>query len=393
MIKFIHKTVSLCNTCYRHIPANVYEESGNIMMDKVCPEHGHMTSVVETDPDFYYGLQHSEQLPYMVPSTVVFETTDKCNLNCPHCYHIPDNSSTDEPIETLISRVSKFPKDSKWVMAGAEPTVRKDFVEVCKRMHELNPQGFSVLTNGLKFSDRDFAQAAYDAGLLHLSFGLNHWTYQGKTVHDKQLAALSTAISIGYTIGYVGYTLESLDDVEDVLKEIAQIDNPQIHIYRIRCGSFIGRSSDSQRSYLSNLVKRVKGILGNAIQVGEFDNNPYHVTMHWGKIKLRLIQWPDVTNIDMEELNTGPWANFYEGPVTNFAHQVITRDAYINNNLPKLDRVPVKYECLSNVDKGDYNRPHWRDQWQGPVLISEFDWSIEGDMRPRSPTIIPITSY
>jgi hypothetical protein len=45
----------------------------------------------------------------------------------------------------------------------------------------------------------------------------------------------------------------------------------------------------------------------------------------------------------LDYLKTGPWSYFYDGPVTNFVHQVIMRDATINNNLPKLDEVPFIY--------------------------------------------------
>jgi uncharacterized radical SAM superfamily Fe-S cluster-containing enzyme len=32
---FIHKTVSLCDKCYRHIPGNVIEQDGQILLKKV----------------------------------------------------------------------------------------------------------------------------------------------------------------------------------------------------------------------------------------------------------------------------------------------------------------------------------------------------------------------
>ena len=186
----------------------------------------------------------------------------------------------------------------------------------------------------------------------------------------------------GYDLGYVGYTIESLDDVEDILKEISEIHDPKIMMYRIRCGSFIGRSADKQRSYLSNLVKKVQTILGEKVCFGVYDDNPYHVMMEWGSIKLRLIQWPDVTNIDMEELRTGPWCNFYEGPITNFVHQVITRDAYVNMKLPMLDIVPTRYQYRRINEP--FNNDHWRHHWSSPTTFKEFDFSI------TDPSMLPI---
>jgi len=383
---FIHKTVSLCDKCYRHIPGNVYEKDGMILMTKKCPEHGEMTSVVETDPEFYYGLQHSKDITSF--NQVLYEVTDRCQLNCPHCYHLPDNKVTDRSIDDILSQVKEFPRDCMPMFAGAEATLRKDFIELISNIKELNFKEFSLITNGVKFANKDFTKKCYDAGLEQLCFGLNHPSYQGDKVHAKQLRAIKNLIEFDYELGYVGYTIESLDDVEDILEEIAKINHPSINHYRIRCGSFIGRSLDQHRSYLSNLVKKVQTILGDAVAFGVYDDNPYHVMMDWGNIRLRLIQWPDVTNIDMEELATGPWCQFYDGPITNFVHQVITRDAYRNMNMPKLDTVPQKYTYRRIAE--EFNDDHWKHHWTTPTAMKIFDWDLKDIGVNLSKLVIPI---
>jgi len=373
----IHKTVSLCDHCYRHIPANVYEDRGQILMAKNCPEHGIMHSVVETDSEFYYGLDHKKD--FTTFNQVLFEVTDRCQLSCPHCYHLPDNKVIDTSLDLIINQVKTFPKDCMPMFAGAEATLRKDFVEMCQKINDLEFEEFSLISNGVKFSELEFTKKCFDAGLKQLCFGLNHHSYQGKKIHDKQLIGLDNLLTTGYNLGYVGYTIESLDDVADILEEIQKIKSPNINHYRIRCGSFIGRSLDKQRSYLSNLVKKVKDLLGDQVKFGVYDDNPYHVMMEWDDVRLRLIQWPDVTNIDMEELATGPWCKFYDGPITNFVHQVITRDAYKNMNLPKLDEAPVRYH-YRKIDE-EFNDHHWKHHWVGPTKISEFDWTLEQDQK------------
>lgn len=374
---FIHKTVSLCDHCYRHIPGNVYEQDGKILMAKKCPEHGVMHSVVEIDPEFYYGLEHKKD--FTTFNQVLFEVTDRCQLNCPHCYHLPDNKIKDTPLDFVLEQVKNFPKDCMPMFAGAEATLRNDFIELCRRINDLEFEEFSLISNGVKFADIDFTKKCFDAGLKQLCFGLNHHSYQGKRVHTKQLKGLTNLIDVGYKLGYVGYTIESLDDVPDILEEIQKIKSPNINHYRIRCGSFIGRSLDKHRSYLSDLVKKVKSLLGDDVQFGVYDDNPYHVMLEWGDVKLRLIQWPDVTNIDMEELATGPWCQFYDGPITNFVHQVITRDAYKNMSLPKLDEAPSKYHYRQIVN--EFNDHHWKHHWSGTTHISKFDWSLEKDQK------------
>jgi len=387
---FINKTISLCDHCYRHIPAVVYEDQGLILMKKNCPEHGIIESIVEIDPEFYYNLEHKKDFTSF--NQVIFEVTDRCQLNCPHCYHLPDNKITDRPLDLIVEQVKTFPQECMPMFAGAEATLRKDFIEMCSRVNDLGFAEFSLLTNGIKFADKEFTQKSFDAGLKQLCLGLNHHSYQGEKIHQKQLVGLENMLDVGYDIGYVGYTIESLDDVPDILEEIQKINSDKISHYRIRCGSFIGRSLDQHRSYLSNLVKKVQSILGNEVKFGVYDDNPYHVMMEWGNIRLRLIQWPDVTNIDLEELRTGPWCNFYEGPITNFVHQVITRDAYRNNNIPAPDLVPLRYRYKPITDA--FNKDHWRHHWTGPVEFTEFDWTIDDtEMLPiaiPSKLVIPV---
>ena len=189
---FIHNTVSLCNECYRHIPAIVYEEDGLILIKKNCPYHGEYTGIVETDPAFYYGLEHHRDVSSF--NQVLFEASDRCQLTCPHCYHLPDNKIKDVQLDILISQINQFPKDSSPMIAGAEPTLRPDFIKLCNELDSLNFEQFELLTNGIRFASKEFTDSCYQAGLKTLCFGLNHPSYQGDTVHNKQLTALDNLI-------------------------------------------------------------------------------------------------------------------------------------------------------------------------------------------------------
>jgi hypothetical protein len=391
-MKFIHKTVALCNSCYKHIPGNVIEDDGQIKLVKRCPEHGEMTSIVEIDTEFYYGLRHDKPPEInLFLEPLLFEVTDKCQLDCPHCYHLPDNKTEDRSRDNLRELFSNFPKGCFPMLAGAEPTLRKDFADLCGEISKLGFPKVMVLTNGIKFADEDFTREVFEAGAPSLCIGLNHWSYQGKRIHNKQLKAIDNLIKYNYEINYIGYTLENLDHLPEVLAEIkdlhSKLANPEVCHFRIRCGSFIGRSNDKQRSYLSNLIKRIQLLAGDDVRFCNGDDNPYHVVMFLGNIILRLIQWPDVTNMDLEELDSGPWCQFYDGPVTNFVHQVITRDAYINNKLPPADLVPVKYRHAPTESKS-----YWKDGWKGPVEVTELDWTwMSPEATPVAvPKIIPI---
>jgi uncharacterized radical SAM superfamily Fe-S cluster-containing enzyme len=325
-----------------------------------------MRSIVEVNTEFYYGLEHHRDIASF--NQILFEASDRCQLSCPHCYHLPDNKVTDRTIVDIIDQLKKFPKDSAPMLAGAEATLRPDFVELCGEINKLGFKKFELLSNGLRFISKKFTKNCYNAGLTTMCLGLNHPSYQGEAIHKKQLNGLQNMIDCGYDIGYVGYTIEDHSHLEFILDEIKKIDHKNINHYRIRCGSFIGRSSDKERSYLSTLVSKIRQLTNNEIKPYSSDDNPYHIMVDWNGIILRLIQWPDVTNIDLEELATGPWCQFYDGPITNFVHQVITRDAYKNMSKPKLDEVPVRYQYRSMLN-GHFK--YWKNDWIGPIKFTE----------------------
>ena len=365
---FIHDTVSLCDSCYRHIPAFVFERDGQIWLRKKCSLHGESEHLVEPDAELFYSLKFTHKNK----RSIMFEVTDKCQLECPHCYHLPDNRTQDKPIEDIISQLLSFPPDVRFVLAGAEPTLRNDFVEMISRIKNLNHfnhDNVAVLTNGIKFSNTKFTKDSVNAGLDTILLGLNHYSYNGVNVHNQQLAGIQNLIDSGASFGYIGYTVETLDHIPDILDEIAQLRKLGNIQFRIRCGAFIGRSSDQQRSYVSATLKKIEEHLGkNNFEISQaHDNNIYHINIIWNNTFIRVIQWPDVSNIDMEELNMEPYCQFYGKPITNFVHQVILRDAYKNKQLSLIDGVPFKYTHL-----GD--KTYWKDTFTEPVEIDLYDY-------------------
>lgn len=370
-MKFIHNTISLCNTCYRHVPGVVYEKDNKILLTKQCEIHGEMTEIVEIDCDFFYNLEKTSLGKFL---TLMFETTNKCQLNCPHCYQLPDNKSVDKPLELILSKIDDYPRGFIPMIAGAEPTLYKEIVPLAHTLVDRYGRT-RLLTNGLKFYDKKFAKKLLSGGGVFPAVGLNHWSYQGKKIHQQQLAAIEN-IKEFTSLDDIGYTVESYDHLPEIFEEVSNIASDKVNMVRIRFGSFIGRSSDENRNYLSKTVKRIKEILGDELIPAALDDNPYHVMFKWRGISLRIIQWPDVKNIDMEELNTGPWANFQDGPITNFVHQVILRDAFINNKLKRYDFCPEYYHIKNGTQLDDPNYAYWKTDWSGPVEFDKFDYNI-----------------
>lgn len=348
------ETVSLCHHCHRHIPALRYYKDNKVYMAKYCKEHGIMHHVIENDAQFYDSLKcvyDPKIRPGFWNEIILIEVTDRCNLDCPHCYHIPKTNIQDIDRNIIIEELSllkqKFPSFRFAMLAGAEATIRKDFSELVSEVSNLD-LSCNVMTNGIRFANKSFVTECISAGLTDINIGLNHPSYNNlPRARKKQEQALDNVTELGLRIGYVSYTMNSMEELDDILKEITTT-NWQASTFRIRYGSDIGTNPGQERLYLSDLFKKFKSWCKNNDKnfsiVEPCDNNIYHLTVNLEGRIIRLIQWCDETDIDLEELKSGPWCTFVKDGVSNFLHQIIRRDIFKNQGLVLPDSPPQRYQ-------------------------------------------------
>jgi hypothetical protein len=155
------------------------------------------------------------------------------------------------------------------------------------------------------------------------------------------------------SISYISYTMMSLDEVDFIMNEICS-NEWQSKNFRIRYGSDIGRNPGQERKFVSDIYKSIeqwcKDNSKSFNRVVEADNNIYHVMANVDGKDIRIIQWCDITDIDMEELRSGPWCDFVPGGITNFLHQIIRRDVWKNQNNILPDVPPKRYQFNKTPD-------------------------------------------
>lgn len=346
-MKILKNTMSVCEHCYRHTPAKTFERGGAIWMYKVCKEHGPVEHVVEPDADFYlnYNYQRHPLGSYLL------EVTNRCNLACPHCYQEPDNLSKDLPISYYLDLIKRWPDNGYPVaLCGAEPTVRKDLPEFIAAIQAMSgkPRDIMVLTNGVKFSNKEYVAQFQQFDNLVWGIGLNHPDYQGHTVRNKQIQGIENCKQLGLTVKNIGYTLEGLHQLEYCLQEIQDFGNEFCKLYRIRVGAEIGRHPDALKLFLSDLFKATKQIADK--HNWSFEDNPNkdgcraHYPIKINGIDIKLIQWPDAGTLDLREIQTEAISDILPGkPPSPLIHQVILRDGAVNRGLPLWDTVPQEY--------------------------------------------------
>jgi len=353
--RLLDPTMSLCHHCHYHIPAYRYELDNSIYICKHCAIHGLSHHMIERDAPFFHALTKVQTVQFDFNSYVLVEVTDRCNLECPHCYHLPDNKIKDIDLDILISRIRLYPTQLRnIVLAGAEASLRKDLNELVAEIDKLKLSPV-ILTNGVKFADEEFVIDLKEKGskICMINVGLNHPDYLGnKTIRAKQVKGIEN-VGKHLLIGYIGYTMTDMNtELNDILTEITSNDW-NCEFYRLRCGSEIGRNSTDTPVFVSDLYKAVKtwAMTNNKLfRDVPADNNIYHSQIQLENKHIRLIHWCDETNIDLEELRTGPWNDFVPDGITNFLHQVIRRDIWKNNNQILPDIPPRRYQVGSHKD-------------------------------------------
>jgi len=358
-MRTLYESHSLCHICYRHVPSQITVEDNVRYINKSCPEHGDFKIVQDPDAGFCEKLEQRTNKIYN--KILMIEVTNRCQLACPHCYHIPDNKERDIDLQYIYNHISTAPPAIDHViLAGAEATVRRDIFDIIDNIRDSGRKAV-ILTNGVRLQEKKFVEKLQEHNTQAVLIGLNHWSYQGKDTHEKQLQGIKNCIDMNLLFHYIGYTVESYEHLRDVLEEINTFpyyNSGKKFQFRIRLGSNIGRVPTEPTAYISKNYKEVEKIaksmgheLISAHELG--DDNMYHMMAHMNGHLLRIIQWPDATNIDMQQLKHSPWARFNrQDYMTNFVHQVITRDAYVNKGLPVLDRVPEAY-TYSEKNDGD----------------------------------------
>jgi len=349
---FINDTTSLCTQCYRHIPGKIFVEDKAVWIEKTCEEHGTERYLVEKNAEFYLNYVYSKKDIQKVLDAICLDITNRCNLACPHCYQLPDNFSQDPSIDNILKQIKKWPTKKTVVLMGAEPTVRDDLPDLIQGIRDIDDRPVMILTNGVRLARIDYASQFERFDNVLFTFGLNHPDYQGPKIREKQLLGLENCVAHNLPIKNISYTLENFNQLEYCLDEIQYFNSTKRYcdMYRIRVGADIGRCPDHEKMFMSELVSRSKEIADRKGWC--FKPRPElgiraHYPVEIDNVLIKLIQWPDVKTVDLEETQTESWADMLPGfPISPLVHQVLLRDRLVNNNSPLLDIVPERYRML-----------------------------------------------
>ncbi|MHA1728176.1 MAG: tetraether lipid synthase Tes, partial [Promethearchaeota archaeon] len=260
--KYYSRTVSICPECLNQIPAEIIERDNQIFMIKTCKEHGYFEDIISSDADYYRwthwkgatwgwekdGEANPPDVPIVDPrgcphncglcpehlstcSLALIDLTNRCNFNCNFCYaNVRRTGYLVEPTLEEIGRVMDHfrnkPIPAIGIMfTGGEPTVRKDFPEICKMAKDKGFKEVIAATNGYLFQNKkngaEMARKCREMGLdtLYLQFdGIHDETYietRGRPLMAYKQRVIDNCREVGFdSIVLVATIVKDITDLE-----------------------------------------------------------------------------------------------------------------------------------------------------------------------------------
>lgn len=260
-------TKSICPLCFKEITAQVIEENKQIYLIKECAEHGEFKVLIEKDPWLYKKLMNQEFLEKKsLFNSLAFSTTHLCDLNCNPCY-LSKRDNYNFPLEDMKRIISGF--NGKQIrLSGGEPTLREDLPQIIEYIVK-NDKYPTLLTNGLRLADINYVRRLKKAGIpwIHFSFNsFNDRVYEkidGQKLLKAKLKALRNIkrMEIPITLSIMLVSGVNENEIRKIYRYCLK-NNSFIKRLRIRSSVPVGRHTEEECLYLSEIVKIVSKIIG-----------------------------------------------------------------------------------------------------------------------------------
>ena len=198
--RLIRATTSLCATCRRSVPAEVWRSGGAVVMRKLCDEHGLAEVVLSPSAAWYermLAMAPALRAPKAPRATAqgcpfdcgpctsheqeallpIVPVTSACNLDCPICYTHNRNAGayhmSEAELRAILGHIRQADPQRRLInLTGGEPTLHPDIVRLVELCAEEGIHRITLSTHGLRFlKDDDFLPRLAAAGArIILSF-------------------------------------------------------------------------------------------------------------------------------------------------------------------------------------------------------------------------------
>src|SRR5688572_29413015 len=177
--RLLRTTTSLCATCKRAAPAEIWRLGERVVMRKVCDAHGPAEVLLSPNAEWYETTlgyapvlakptarkQVSQGCPFDCgPCTSheqqvqlpIVPITSSCNLDCPICYTHNKNQGayhmTEAELRAVLGHLRQADPERRIVnLTGGEPTQHPAFERLVELCHAEGIHRITISTHGLRF--------------------------------------------------------------------------------------------------------------------------------------------------------------------------------------------------------------------------------------------------
>ncbi len=259
-----NQTQSLCNICFHEIHARVVQKRSQVFIQKSCPLHGDFEGLLEKDIDFYLRFAQLKVKGKPFFNGLVIPVTFKCNMSCSFCYTAYQNQA-DIGLNQLREIIGNFMGRGIY-LSGGEPTLREDLFEIISIVKYFG-KVCTLVTNGLKLSDKDYVKQLRQAGLdavllsfdsfkeetyrlLKISYNNQYDIFKSKKIALENLEKEKIKTQLGITI-YPGVNDNEIKD----FFIFAMKKRSFVIGLRIRSCVNVGRFGEQKQLFLSELLE------------------------------------------------------------------------------------------------------------------------------------------
>ncbi|MEJ2294371.1 MAG: radical SAM protein, partial [Candidatus Lokiarchaeota archaeon] len=239
-------------------------------------------------------------------SLALIDLTNRCNFNCNFCYANVEKAGyliepTLEEIERIMDHFRNKPMPAVAIMfTGGEPTVRKDFPEICKMAKDKGFKEVIVATNGYGFQKKkgglEWTKKVFEMGLdtLYLQFdGINNVTYEKtrgiRNLMNYKMRVIENCRKAGLSsINLVATIARGVTDIE--IGNIIQFSLDNIDVVRgitfqpvSLCGRISAEDMNELRITNADVIQEIDNQTGGKISI---ENSWYPLTtiVEFGRI-------------------------------------------------------------------------------------------------------------
>ena len=153
-----------CLSCRRTVPGGYEFGQDVVELLRTCAVCGPTASVVSEHPSHFRSGLNSSSEEHAIPTGIIVELLDGCNIQCPTCIagSTPLSANLRDPhrVRDVLLAAIKRDEAKAVYLSGGEPTIHPRLLEFIDVVDEMPVDRRVLITNGLRIAeDRSFRSA------------------------------------------------------------------------------------------------------------------------------------------------------------------------------------------------------------------------------------------